>query len=289
MNIIFWLISALFASVWASHYKKAVLSSKLPTALYMLMWPILGFLIVWLAIFFSWLDISIYTDYYVLWLVFIIMILDICANYLEMSVLKTTKLSDILPYTNLDKLFIVLLWFFLFYWTKNSTSITTLIITLITIIIITLFSIDFKNFKIPKSILSYVFVMLFRWITVLIVWFIFVKYSTLSYLSVNILFSFLWYLAISIILKNSLYLYLDQSKTFYKSRLLSALLIWIWLMISLYVVKEAWVLIATLISFIALVFNIISMKFILNDNPWKKQIILAWLITVLIWIWYYFK
>jgi len=289
MNILFWLISALFASLWASHRKKAIDISKLPKSLYILMWPFSGFFIIWTIIFFSWVDIWIYTDYKIIWLISIIILLDIVANFLEMSVLKKTKLSEILPYTNLDKLFIVLIWFFLFYWTKNSTSITTLLITLITIVIITLFSIDFKNLKVPKSILSYSVVMLCRWISVLIVWFIFLKYTTIDYLSVNLVFSFLWYLIVATLLKDSFKLYNKQSKQFYKSRTISLVLWWSGFIIWLYIVKNSWVLVATLISFVWLIFNVIAMKFILNDTPQKKQIVLAWLVTILIWFWYYFK
>ncbi len=289
MNILFWLISALFASLWISNRKKAITLSTLPNTIYILLWPLSGFFIIWTIIYFSWVNMSIYSDYGIIWLIWIIILLDIVANFLEMDVYKKTKLSEILPYTNLDKLFIVLIWFFLFYWTKNSTSITTLLITLLTIIIIAGFSIDFKKFKIPKTIISYSLVMLCRGISVLIVWYIFIKYTTIDYLSINMIFSFIWYLIIALILKNSFNSLFKQSKEFYKSRLISLILGWWWFIIWLYIVKEAWVLIATLISFVWLIFNILAMKFILNDTPEKKQVILAWLVTLLIWVWYIFK
>jgi hypothetical protein len=31
------------------------------------------------------------------------------------------------------------------------------------------------------------------------------------------------------------------------------------------------------------------MKYILKDNPSRKQIFLAFIVSILIWIWYYFK
>ncbi len=289
MNILFWLISALFASLWASNRKKAINNSTLSKPIYILLWPLSGFFILWIIIYFSWINTSIFSDYSIIALIWIIILLDIVANFLEMDVLKKTKLSEILPYTNLDKLFIVLIGFFLFYWTKNSTSLTTLWITILTIIIIALFSIDFKKFKVPKSIIAYSIVMLFRGISVLIVWYIFLKYTTIDYLSLNMIFSFIWYLVIALILKNSFNSLFTQSKEFYKSRWLSLILWWWGFIIGLYIVKEAWVLIATLISFVWLIFNILAMKFILNDTPEKKQVILAWLVTILIWIWYFFK
>jgi len=289
MNIIFWLISALFASLWASHRKKSLDASTLPKSLFMLSWPASWFFIIWSLLYISNIDYWIYTDIKIIWLILIIVFLDLVANLLEMNVLKKTKLSEILPYTNLDKLFIVLIWFFLFYWTKNSTSVTTLIITLITIIIIWVFSINFKNFQIPKSILQYSVVMMCRWIGILIVWFIFLSYWTLEYLSINMVFTFILYITLALVLKESFRSLKEQSKEFYKSRWASLILWWWGFIIWLYIVKEAWVLIATLISFVWLIFNVIAMKFILNDSPEKKQILLALIVTWLIWIWYYFK
>lgn len=289
MSIIFWLISALFSSMWASHRKKAINISTLPKSLYILLWPLSWFFIIWIIIFFVWIDISIFNNYKILWLITIIIMFDIVANLLEMSVIKKTKLSELLPYTNLDKLFIVLIWFFIFYWTKNSTSFTTLGITILTVIIITIFSIDFKNFKLPKTIISYSIVMLLRGISVLIVWYIFLQYNTLDYLSVNLILSFLWYTLLTIALKNSFKTIVEQEKQFYISRGISLLLWWLWFCIGLYIVQSSGVLIATLISFVWMIFNIIAMKFILNDTPNTKQILLAWIVTTLIWIWYYFK
>jgi len=289
MNVIFWLISALLNSFSDGYRKKSLNITTLPKNIYLLFWPFSGFFVIWIIIYISGINSWIYFDYKIIWLILLIIVFDIISNFLEINVYKKTKLSQILPYTNLDKLFIVLIWFFLFYWTQNSTSITTFIITLITIVVIILFSFDFKNLKIPKTIIKYSFVMMLRWISMLIVWFIFLQYSTIDYLSINILFLFIWYLLIAILLKESFKTLTLQSKQFYISRWFSLILGWSWFIIWLYIIKNSWVLIATLISFVWLVFNVLAMKFILNDNPQKKQIVLAWLVTVLIWIWFYFK
>lgn len=289
MNVIFWLISAMLSSVWNSYRKKALNSSSLNKSLYILLWPFCGIFVVWTIIYLSDINTSIYTDLAIIWMIILIVLINIIANFVEMWVLKKTKLSEILPYTNLDKLFIVLIWFFLFYWTKNSTSYATLWITVVTIIVIAIFSIDFKNFKVPKSILKYSLVMLLRAISIITIWYIFIKYTTIEYLSVNIVISFWLYLLIAFIWKASFKNLVHQSKDFYIFRWLSLILARIWFIISLYIVKEAWLLIATLISFMSLVFNIIAMKIILKDSPQKKQILLAVIVTILIWIWFYLK
>ena len=289
MNILFWLISALFASLWSSHRKKAINNSKLSNSLYILLWPLSGLFIVWTLIYFSGINTWIFSDYKTLWLISIIILINWLANFLEMNVLKKTKLSEILPYTNLDKLVIVLVWFFLFFGTNNSTSVSTLIITMFTIFVITLFSVDFKNFKIPKTIVSYSAVMILRGISTLIIAYIFLVYTSLDYLSINLFLSLLLYIIVAIILKDSFKSFVTQSKQFYISRWISLILWWAWFIIWLYIIKNSWVLIATLISFVWLIFNIIAMKFILKDTPDKKQIILAFIVTILIWIWYYLK
>jgi ABC-type multidrug transport system permease subunit len=93
----------------------------------------------------------------------------------------------------------------------------------------------------------------------------------------------------SIFLKNNFKELLQQTNSFYKYRWL-ALMIWqSWFILWIFIIESSWVLVASLLSFITIVFSIISMKFILNDNPTKKQIILAILVVLLIWIWYYYK
>lgn len=289
MNIVFWLVSALFNSLALNFRKKSVSETSLPTSLLVWLWPFFWFFVLGIIILFSWINTDIFFDYKSIFLISIVVILSIAADYLEVYVFKKTKISELLPYTNLDKLFIVLIWFFLFFWTKNSTSITTLLITLFTIIVIAIFSIDFKKLKIPKSITAYTFVMLFRAIWVLIVWYIFLKYNTIDYVTINNIFYFLFYIIIAIYLKDDFKTLFKQSKAFYIAREISLLVWWWGFIVWLYIVKESWVLVATLISFVWLILNIITMKLILKDTPSKKQISLAIIVTFLIWIWFYFK
>jgi hypothetical protein len=67
---------------------------------------------------------------------------------IEQKIYKVEKISTLMPFENLQKVFVVIISYFLF----SDTSLTTLLITLLSIIVIILFKIDFKNFKLPKFI-----------------------------------------------------------------------------------------------------------------------------------------
>lgn len=287
MNIIFWIISAFLQAIWWSFRKKAIDNSTLPPSLFAIPWPIIWATIVYSLLYFFDTNLLIYIDYKIILLILIISSLEILSNYLEIYSFKNTKISNLLPYGNTNSLFIILIWFFLYYWTKNSTSITTFIITLITIFIIIWFSIDFKKIKIDK-VIGILWKTLSA-ITALIIWYILINYSSIEYMSINVIFWFTFYFLITIITKEKFKQLLKQESNFYTYRTIALVLWWVWFLIGLYIIESAWLLIATLIWFIWLIFRIFSMKFILKDNPSKKQIILAFIVSILIWIWYYLK
>lgn len=289
MWIVLWILSALLQAVWWSFRKKAIDNSNIPSSLFAILWPIIGAIIVYTIIYFTSFNVSIFLNYKFLLLIVLIATLEIINNYIEIYSFRKTKISNLLPYDNTNKLLIILIWFFIYYWTKNSTSIITFLITLLTIFIIISFSIDFKNIKIDKIIWIYLFWKALSATTWLIIWYILLTFTTIEYMSVNVLIAFSIYFIITLVNRNNFSILLKQNKIFYKSRLFALILWWTWFLISLYIIQSSWLLIATLIWFIWLIFKIFSMKFILNDNPTKKQILLAFMVSILIWLWYYFK
>lgn len=289
MNIILWIISALFSSIWWVYQKKAIENSNISTSLFSILWPIIWAFIIGSLMFILNISTDIYSNWVIILLTLLIVFLEIGSNFLNIYIYKKTKLSELLPYFNLDKLLIVLIGFFLFYWTKNSTSIESFIIILFTIIIVIWFSIDFKNLKINKNIWLFIFSKSISSISTLLIGYILIQYSAVEYMSINVIFTFILYFLILIITKDNVKILLKQTNIFYKSRFLWLILWWTSFILWLYIIQTSWVLIATLLSFIGLIFSIISMKLILNDNPNRKQIILAFIVMFMIWIWYYFK
>jgi len=289
MSIILWIISSFLNSITDSIWKKAVLISKLPQSLFNVFWPIWWILIVYFLIFSRDLGFNIYTDYKIVLLILWIASISYFVTVMYINIYKRVKLSELLPYKNLDKIFVVLFWFILFYWTKNGSSFTSFFITLLTIFIIILFSVDIKKIHFSRHILQFFLVKLLEAINTLLVWYIFLKYTTIEYLSVETIFYISIAIIVSLVQKNSLKLLFTQEKEFYKYRLWAWAIWWIGFIIWLYIIESSWVLIATLLSFIWLVFQIFSMKFILNDNPEKKQVVLAFIVMFMIGLWYYFK
>lgn len=287
--IALWVISAAFDSASLSFRKKALDNWKLSKT----MFKYFAFVFwVWMVIFLNftfWIEFWIITDYNFLLLWFAITVVSIINTYLQLHVLKTVKLSEMLPYNNLDKLFIVIIWSILYYWTDKETSLITLGTTLLTIVLIIVLTIDFKNIKIPKSIWLFSLQKLIKAITVIAIWFILLKYTNITFVAVNLFFELLIYTAIALILKDSFKSMLTQTKTFYISRIWATILGRTAYIIWLYIIQTSWLIVATLLWFLGIVFNIISMKFILNDSPNKKQIYLAFMVLILIGIWYYFK
>jgi len=289
MNIILWIISALFWSVADTIWKKSVLLSKLPQSLFSVYWPITWIIIIYCIIYFGKIERTIFSDIKMLIVILLIAIISYSVTFLTINVYKKVKLSELLPYKNLDKIFVVLFGFIIFYWTKNWTSITSFIITLSTIFIIIFFSVDIKKISFSKDILFFFLLKFLESTITLLVWYVFLSYSTIEYLSIEIFMFLSIAIIISLLQKNNLKLLFTQKKEFYKYRIWASLISWVWFIVWLYIIETSWVLIATLLSFIWLIFQIFSMKFILKDNPERKQIILAFVVMFMIWIWYYFK
>lgn len=289
MSIIFWILSSILWAVSWSYRKKSIDLAKLPNWLLALMWPLIWLFIIYLFVFIFWINDNIFTDKRVIFLLFLWWVFDWFAWLMEVYVIKNTKVSKVLPYASFDKLFVILLGFLFFYWNPGYTSFITLLISVLTVIIIMLFSIDYKNLWIEKEVKIYIFVKFLYACTTLIMWRILFEYSTLDIFAVIIFFYILFHTLNNIILKKDFSLLFKQTKQFYKYRFLSSLLWRLSFILSIMIIESSWVLIASLLSFITIVFSVFSMKLILWDSPTPKQIILSILVIFMIWIGYYFK
>jgi len=289
MWIIFWIVAALMSALANSFWKKSIDHTSLSTSMFSLFWPV-GWLIIISSIFLiNWYNFSYLLEYKLVLLAIFIAIMEIIIAYMDLYVFKKIKMSYILPYENSNKIFVILIWFFLYFGTKNSTSIETFLITLLAVFIIVWFSLDFKSLKFDRLIWIYLWWKILSAINILLIWYILLSINTVNYMSINVIVLILIYILIITLWSSKISNYKNQSKIFYKSKILATILWWSWYIIGIYLIESQWLLIATLLWFIGLVFSIISMKFILNDTPSKKQILLAFIVSILIWVWYYFK
>lgn len=289
MNLILWILSEILSSIADSYRKQSIDNSKLKKSSFAIIASFFGLIFVYIFVYIVWEKLIIFTDYYAILIVTLISITQVITNFLYINVYEKVKISELLPYWNVWSLFTVIISFIIFYWTETSTSITTFLITLFTIFVIIISNINPKKVKFSKHILLYILALILDSVVFLTLGYLLLDYSSLNYMTLTLFADLVLYWILIILTKESIKLIFKQNKTFYKSRLISIILWRWWFFISLYIIETSWVLLATLISFLWIVFSIISMKFILKDNPSKKQILLAFIVTVLIWLWYYFK
>ena len=289
MSIIIWAIISFFTSLTWSLWKKALNNSTLPSWLFVLIWPAIWLFFVYYLVVILWIEWSIFSNYEIISLLFLAALFDWFWGIMEINILKKIKISKILPYNSFDKIIIIIMWFILFYWSEWYTSLTTLFISIITVVIIVLFNIDFKSLKLEKDIIMYLMVKVLYAISTLIIWKILLDYTTLDIFAVMVIFYVLFHVIFNIISKKDFKQLLWQSKIFYKYRFLTGVIKRIAFLWWFFIIETSWLLVASLLSFLWIVFSIFSMKFILWDVPTKKQIVLALIVVFMIWIWYYFK
>ena len=287
--VILWVITAWLDSLWRSFRKKSLDLWKLSKTMFKYYAFILGSIIVLILSFIFWIDNGILGDYKILIIAFIAMTVKMMNTFLQLTILKNIKLSEVLPYDNLDKLFIVIISFFLYYWSSNQVSNITLWITILTIILITAFSIDFKNLKVPKSVWLILLNRLISACVLLVIWYILLSYSNITFAGLSLFYELVLFTIVALLLKDSFKSLFTQTKTFYVSRVGAWAFGRIAYMIGLYIIETSWLIVATLLWFLWIVFSVFSMKYILNDKPSRKQIMLAFMVIGLIWIWFYFK
>lgn len=288
MSIILGVLNSILnAASWA--FWKKSFNNSLPNLLFLMLWDIIAIFFVIVLIFLLWVNFNIFLNPYAILLLIIVWVLDTIGALLEIKILKKVKLSQVLPYGSFDKLFVIIFWFLLFYWKVWYTSFATLFISILTVFIIILFSIDIKKFKLDIFVLQYIFVKFIYAISTLIIWKILLEYSSVDILTILVLAYFIIVFILNLLFKNKFKLLLKENKKFYKYRFLSSITWWLCIWIWFFIIKTSWVLVASLLSFVTIVFSIFSMKFLLWDNPTKKQVILAALVVILIWLWFYFK
>lgn len=199
------------------------------------------------------------------------------------KVYAEVKISAMAPYENLDKLFIIVFWFFLF----SNSSIYSLFIAIFTVILISVFSIDFSNFKLPKSFGLIIISKLAKRTTVLLLWYALTKYSSMTITSLDAITSIIIYI---FLLKIADWKVLFKSpKAFYYNRYAGSVLWWTGYFITLFLISDLWMIITTLLWFLWLGTTLVLSYFILWDKPEKKNIILAVIVSLLVALGYYLK
>lgn len=223
-------------------------------------------------------------NYYYISLLLLITIIWVIKTLMNQYIYSREKISTLMPYTNINKILSIVLAFFIFW----DISVISFIITLIAIAVIITFTIDFKSLKFPKTIILFAFWETVQSILTLLTWYILlnITWSAFFVISYIIWIIFIW----SIVLYKWQLKELSKIPTkFYIYRLTACHLWWIWFLLTVLVIKDLWISISILLSFLWMWMTLFLSLLVLKDKPSIKNVFLIVIVSSLVWLWYYFK
>ena len=195
---------------------------------------------------------------------------------------RNEKVSVLQPYTSLDKIFVIIMWFIFL----ESDSIITFIISIFTFILIVLFSIDYKNIKISKTVILFIIWNLFASLRTLITWYLLILMSSINFVMLYSLI-FVPLLLSYMSLRKEIWNFKLNSKKFYLYRSSTSIVWWVTYFISIFLIKDLWIILSSLLSLISLITTLILAYFLFKDIPKKKDVILSIMVLVMIGLWYF--
>lgn len=275
INTFLWSLSSIL-------WKKSLELNKLSQRLFMFLDLPIGFLVAIILILF-WYSQYI-SDYRVYFGIILIIVISINIIQINQFLYKNEKMSVLIPYDNLDKIFTIILGFLFF---KNS-SLVSFLIAILSVFVILGFTIDFKNFKLPKRFLSIVIRTILVVFKNILLAFIIVKINTITFFSYNTIFNVL--ILLGLILYKKEYSWIKTAWVeFYKYRFSAAIIWQLSAFISLFLLETQWLVIANLLGFLGIGITLLFGFIVLKDRPNKKDLTQAIIICILVWIGYFLK
>ena len=281
------IIAAAFAAIADANIKKALDIWNVSKLTFRYMTLLFWWLIIVSLVLVLWIDREIQYDIFSLIVIFALRIMWMLNTWLYLHIYQHSKMSEILPYNNLDKLFIILIWFIVFQWSGSPTSLSTFLISILTVIIVIFFSIDYQKFQISWVAGLMILHKALSAIFIIGLWFLLITYSSITLVFVGWLYEMILTTAIIFRVKGSIRSMFTQKKDFYITKISASFLGRSGYIMTVFILESAWVIMATLIGFTSIAFNIASIKYILHDTPSRKQILLACIVISLIGIGYY--
>lgn len=281
----FWAIfNAFISSSALVIWKKSLELNKLSQNLFMFLWTLWGFAV---SIFFIIFWFTSFPWDFILAIIGMIFIavVTIIMWFLWQKTYRDEKISVLTPFTNIDRILLIIISFFLF---KN-TSIISFWIALITVIILTLFAIDFSNFRLPKNFWLIILNNVLSTAKVLTIWWLFSKnISSLSFYSYNtILYALI--LLIPLVKARQFKELKNGSRDFYTYRFWAVIIWQITAIIWFFLLEKLGIIVSNLLGFLTLWATLLFSYLFLWDKPCKKDIASVVIISILVAIGYYFK
>lgn len=281
----FAIISEILWTLWGVIWKKS-LSFSPPAFFNWLIWytwwiiiSIIIFAFLWVEMF-SW-------DFFFLIFSALWTISACFDNFISQWIYKTEKISSLIPYEQLSKVFVLIFSFF-FLWESDNT--VQLFLAIFIIIFLFFMSFDFKNYSFPKKLPIVLFSQFLAFVQIVSVWY---AVKNVSFLSHYVFYSVLWsfiFLAWMLFFKN---IELPKIKKlpikYYKTRFSWVLLTRSSLVITVFLYSNLWIIMTSLLWFLWLASRMIFSYIFFDDKPSLKNSFMAIFVLIIVSFWFYFK
>lgn len=283
------IVSAILTSFGDIIYKKALLLSegKVSDTIFQFIEGsillVLLIFVLWFLSVFDIVSVQVNVTYLIVGLFIITALIGIVQDFFYQYSYKNEKIGILSPYGEFEAILTIILGFFLF----SESSLITFASAAIWGGVLIIWSIDFQKMSFNKYCLS----MIAAW------WLWAMKYNIYGYVLLTLT-------PISALFFQNLFTFLLLLLLVFYFRELGSLKhinaqIWgyvtiesfVWLIvwfISLYLVDEFWIVLATLLGMLTLAANIVFAYFFLGETPKRKGLIITLLIIVCVFIWSYF-
>ncbi len=204
------------------------------------------------------------------------------SSYLMQKVYRNEKLSVITPYENTNEILSIILAYFIF----RDVSITSFCIA-IGIVVFTVFStVDFKKLKFPRFFWTFFAGQIFLTLYYVCIGFIVKEVSYTEYFALEAFFAVIILFTFAL-KQRQIPILRNQSKNFYKSRIIASLLWYGGFILWIYIVSEFGLLLSMIFSFMYVIFTMIFSFLFFRDIPKMKSILSATIITWLVAVSFY--
>lgn len=281
----FAIISEILGTLWGVIWKKS-LSFSPPSFFNWSIWYIWWIIISIILFAFLWLEMFSW-DFFFLFFSALWTLAACLENFIAQWIYKTEKISSLIPYEQLSKVFVLIFSFF-FLW--ESDNLIQLFLAIFIIIFLFFMSFDFKNYSFPKKLPLVLFSQFLVFVQITSIWY---AVKNVSFLSHYVLYSVFWafiFLALMLFFKDKEFPEIKKlPKKYYKTRFAWVLLTRSSLVITVFLYSNLWIIITSLLSFLWLASRMIFSYIFFNDKPTLKNAFMAIFVLILVTFWFYFK
>jgi hypothetical protein len=285
MNLFWWVIKNVLWTVDTILYKKSFsyrpnlfMNTFIISFYYFIAWSLFLLFFYWkLNIIFS-LAVS----------MFFVNIVRFITETFNQKIYSQEKISTLMPYSKLDTVIWMIIAFFIFWWVSWLSFLIALAIVFISIIP----NINFKSSekKISKMVLLYIFLKIIWAFLYVIEWYIIVKLLAFDFFVVDIFTYGLCWIVVALLSSWKMKLEdFKMPKSYHILRFSWAVLNIITNFLWAFLIVELWLIVSSILWFLWTWMTLIMSYFVFWDKPSKKDLILTIIITILVFLWFYFK